>query len=97
MEQINKYSDVVRGKILIGNKCDLEDKRVVTKEQGEALAAQYNMTHVECSAKEGLNVNEAFVQLATIVVRKQGNASSQEVQNAVKVDNKKKEKKGGCC
>ena len=28
--------------ILVGNKCDLEDERVVSKEQGEELAQQFS-------------------------------------------------------
>lgn len=45
--------------ILVGNKCDLEDERVVGKEQGQNLARQWNnCAFLESSAKSKINVNE---------------------------------------
>uniref|UniRef100_A0A2K6FZW3 RAP1B, member of RAS oncogene family n=1 Tax=Propithecus coquereli TaxID=379532 RepID=A0A2K6FZW3_PROCO len=50
--------------ILVGNKCDLEDERVVGKEQGENLARQWNnCAFLESSAKSKINVNEIFYDL----------------------------------
>ncbi|KAJ7405684.1 hypothetical protein WISP_137834 [Willisornis vidua] len=46
--------------ILVGNKCDLEDERVVGKEQGQNLARQWNnCAFLESSAKSKINVNES--------------------------------------
>ncbi|KAH0515368.1 Ras-related protein Rap-1b [Microtus ochrogaster] len=48
--------------ILVGNKCDLEDERVVGKEQGQNLARQWNnCAFLESSAKSKINVNEVIV------------------------------------
>ncbi|KAG9333777.1 hypothetical protein JZ751_010220 [Albula glossodonta] len=48
--------------ILVGNKCDLEDERVVGKEQGQNLARQWNnCAFLESSAKSKINVNEPAV------------------------------------
>ena len=44
--------------ILVGNKCDLEDERVVGKDQGQNLARQFNCAFLETSAKSKINVNE---------------------------------------
>jgi len=44
--------------ILVGNKCDLEDERVVGKDQGQGLARQWNSAFLETSAKSKINVNE---------------------------------------
>uniref|UniRef100_A0AAV2LZP8 Ras-related protein Rap-1b n=1 Tax=Knipowitschia caucasica TaxID=637954 RepID=A0AAV2LZP8_KNICA len=50
--------------ILVGNKCDLEDERVVGKEQGQNLARQWsNCAFLETSAKSKINVNEIFYDL----------------------------------
>uniref|UniRef100_A0A4W4DMR4 Ras-related protein Rap-1b n=1 Tax=Electrophorus electricus TaxID=8005 RepID=A0A4W4DMR4_ELEEL len=47
--------------ILVGNKCDLEDERVVGKEQGQNLARQWNScAFLESSAKSKINVNESL-------------------------------------
>ncbi len=44
--------------ILVGNKCDLEDERVVGKDQGQNLARQFGCAFLETSAKAKVNVNE---------------------------------------
>jgi small GTP-binding protein len=36
--------------VLVGNKCDLENERVITKEQGNELARQWNARYIETSA-----------------------------------------------
>jgi Fe2+ transport system protein B len=54
-------------KILVGTKCDLESRREVTSEEGKGLAKEYNIPFIETSAKEGTNVEEAFLTIATAV------------------------------
>ncbi len=49
--------------ILVGNKCDLEDERVVSKDQGQHLARQFNCAFMEASAKVKINVPEIFYNL----------------------------------
>ena len=45
---------------LIGNKSDLEDQRVITKERGENLARENNMMFFETSALNGNGIENAF-------------------------------------
>nr|XP_005888417.1 PREDICTED: ras-related protein Rap-1b-like isoform X3 [Bos mutus] len=57
--------------ILVGSKCDLEDERVVGKEQGQNLARQWNnCAFLESSAKSKINVNEIFYDLVRQINRK---------------------------
>jgi GTPase SAR1 family protein len=44
--------------VLVGNKCDLEEERVVGKELGKSLATQFNCAFMETSAKAKINVND---------------------------------------
>lgn len=44
--------------VLVGNKCDLEEERVVGKELGKGLANQFNCAFMETSAKAKINVND---------------------------------------
>ena len=45
--------------LLIGNKCDLEEERQVTYEEGKELAKKYNIDFMEISNKKDINVQEA--------------------------------------
>ena len=44
--------------VLVGNKSDLEDERVVGRQLGQELARRWKCTFLETSAKNELNVNE---------------------------------------
>ena len=45
---------------LVGNKIDLEDKRVISTEEGEKYAKENNMKFFEVSAKRGKGIDELF-------------------------------------
>ena len=52
------YDDEDIIKILIGNKCDMDDKRIITERQGREFAAIYGFKYIETSAKENINIQE---------------------------------------
>ncbi|KXJ84075.1 hypothetical protein RP20_CCG020969 [Aedes albopictus] len=56
--------------VLVGNKCDLEDERVVGKELGKSLANQFNCAFMETSAKAKINVNDIFYDLVQQINKK---------------------------
>ena len=50
--------------VLVGNKCDLEDERVVGKDQGLNLARQFsNCAFMETSAKAKIGVNDVSISV----------------------------------
>lgn len=50
--------------VLVGNKSDLSDQRVIGQEQGQQLAARFgNCTFLESSAKTKTNVEQIFFDL----------------------------------
>lgn len=51
--------------MLIGNKCDWEEKRAVSTEQGQQLANELGIPFLEVSAKNNINVEKAFYNLAS--------------------------------
>ncbi|ORC88269.1 ras-related protein rab-2a [Trypanosoma theileri] len=53
--------------MLIGNKCDLEAKRQVSREEGEAFAKKNNLFFMETSAKTAQNIDDAFLKTATVI------------------------------
>lgn len=44
--------------MILGNKCDLTDSRVVSKERGQLLADEHSIKFMETSAKASINVEE---------------------------------------
>ena len=89
-------------KVLIGNKTDLEEKRVITYHQGKEFADNYGLKYIETSAKKNLNVNEAFATLGRelmlasedkrIVKQKQNKKIS-----VAKMEDLNIQKRRGCC
>jgi small GTP-binding protein len=55
--------------IMVGNKIDLEDQRIVAFEDGEKIAKKLGLTYIETSAKTGENINDAFRMLALQIVK----------------------------
>jgi GTPase SAR1 family protein len=49
---------------LVGNKCDLEEERVVSTQRGEDLACALGCNFSETSARKDVNVDHVFMGLA---------------------------------
>ncbi|XP_071671106.1 ras-related protein Rab-26 isoform X2 [Patagioenas fasciata] len=96
LTEIHEYAqqDVVL--MLLGNKVDSAQDRVVKREDGEKLAKEYGVPFMETSAKSGLNVDLAFTAIA-----KELKHRSMKLPNEPKFklhDYVKKEVRGsGCC
>ena len=54
--------------MLLGNKCDLSDSRVVSKERGQLLADEYGIKFMEISAKTGINVEEVAINFLHFII-----------------------------
>ena len=84
--------------ILLANKIDLQDRKI-SKEEGEALAKEFNCPYFETSAKTGENIDEAFLTLARIVKEKKEKEPTQDSQT-LKVTsdpNSNSSSKSQCC
>ena len=56
--------------ILVGNKIDLTDSRVVSTAEGEGIAKDLGLAYLETSAKTGENIEDAFRMLALQIIKK---------------------------
>nr|ACO10915.1 Ras-related protein Rab-3 [Caligus rogercresseyi] len=68
--QIKTYSWDNAQVILVGNKCDMEDERVISFERGKQLADSLGLEFFETSAKENINVRAVFERLVDIICDK---------------------------
>ncbi|KAI8147403.1 P-loop containing nucleoside triphosphate hydrolase protein [Fennellomyces sp. T-0311] len=67
--EINTYcssQDVV--KMIVGNKVDKDGSRVVSYQEGAALARKLKTLFIECSAKTKVGVKEAFEELVEKII-----------------------------
>jgi len=55
--------------IIVGNKCDLENERQVSRQDGAALARSFGCKYIETSAKSRINVDNAFYNIVRDIRR----------------------------
>lgn len=91
-------------KILVGNKCDMVNEKLVETARGQALADEYGIKFFETSAKSNINVVEAFTSIASDIKKRlmdnpaNAPAAAAKPGNTVGLSNKdNKQKEGGCC
>jgi len=70
LEDARQHSSSNMVIMLIGNKSDLEARRDVKKEEGEAFAREHGLIFMETSAKTAANVEEAFINTAKEIYQK---------------------------
>ena len=61
---MNKYNDKNACVVLVGNKCDLEDKREVSYAEAKEFADSMGFNFIETSAKTSNNIEETFNLMA---------------------------------
>jgi GTPase SAR1 family protein len=102
MKQIEQHASKDVAKVLVGNKCDKEDK-VVDTETGKQLADEYGLEFFETSAKTGHNIKELFEHIAHAIIKdkKKTPGSGGGTREGTVTINKKsqsgKSEKKGCC
>ena len=87
---------------LVGNKADLEDKRKITKEQGEKFKEEKDLDlFMETSAKTGFNAKNVLIEAAKLLYNNYNNYKDESEENHCNcykdLHKKEKEQKQGCC
>ncbi|VDM69798.1 unnamed protein product, partial [Strongylus vulgaris] len=68
LEDARQHSNSNMVIMLIGNKSDLEARREVKREEGEAFAREHGLVFMETSAKTAANVEEVGLVLGSICI-----------------------------
>ena len=73
LKDLKEYGESDPAYIVIGNKIDLKDSRIVSTERGRDLSEKISaIDFLETSAKYGDNVENAFIKLVTKVLNDKG-------------------------
>jgi Ras-related protein Rab-8A len=105
IRNIEQHASENVNKILIGNKCDLVDKKMIDTAKGKALADEYGIKFMETSAKNSVNVEESFITLAKDIKKRfidtaeqaPGGDNSIRLKSPAKDPKNVQPRKGGCC
>ncbi|KAJ9540243.1 hypothetical protein OSB04_026749 [Centaurea solstitialis] len=94
LTELREFGDRDMVIVLVGNKSDLVDLREVDTEDGKKLAELENLCFMETSAKENLNVEDAFVEMITKIYeiaagQKSLEANKKNEDNLVNLDGRK--------
>ncbi|CAN1345482.1 Ras-related protein RABD1, partial [Linum perenne] len=73
LNEIDRYANDTVCKLLVGNKCDLVENKVVDTQTAKALADELGIPFLETSAKDSINVEQAFLTMAAEIKKKMGN------------------------
>ncbi|KAJ3086118.1 GTP-binding protein, partial [Quaeritorhiza haematococci] len=100
IRNIEQHASEGVNKILVGNKCDMLEKKVISKEQGQALADEYGIKFLETSAKSNIGVEEAFFTLARDIKKRlidSQDPKKDQPGDPVTIGGPAGDKQAGCC
>ncbi|CAK7349424.1 unnamed protein product [Dovyalis caffra] len=78
LDELGTHCDTAVAKMLVGNKCDLDNIREVSRDEGKSLAEEESLFFMETSALDSTNVEAAF----EVVIREIYNNMSRKVLNS---------------
>ncbi len=70
LRNIQEHANEDVEKMILGNKCDMEDKRMISRERGETIACENGVRFLETSAKTNVNIERAFLELSESILDK---------------------------
>eukprot|EP00298_Acanthocystis_sp_HF-20_P028317 c7010_g1_i1.p1 GENE.c7010_g1_i1~~c7010_g1_i1.p1 ORF type:complete len:212 (+),score=66.07 c7010_g1_i1:28-636(+) len=83
--------------VVIGNKVDLDQRVVSQKRAISWCTGKGNIPYFETSAKDGINVEQAFQVVAKNAIKKDNDVDSYVPQPVIDVGKDEKASSGGCC
>ncbi|KAF6159676.1 hypothetical protein GIB67_029934 [Kingdonia uniflora] len=72
LSEIDRYANDSVCKLLVGNKCDLVENKVVDTQTAKTFAEEVGIPFLETSAKDSINVELAFLTMAGKIKKRMG-------------------------
>ena len=96
--EVRKHAGPNVVKLLVGNKCDLEAERKVPQKEGKEFADSHNMSFLETSAKQRINIDDSFMTLTKQIYDLLPESDKRDDNKAERLTaNRKKDESRGCC
>ncbi|KAJ3448044.1 ras and ef-hand domain-containing protein [Anaeramoeba flamelloides] len=95
--EVDKFSNSEFCKYLVGNKCDLQEKRRITYGMGEKLANELGIKFFESSAKSNKNIDAIFHSIAIDIDKNLQNKKNDKQEFKIKTKNNSQNDKKKCC
>ncbi|XP_014781233.1 ras-related protein Rab-1A [Octopus bimaculoides] len=100
LQEIDRYASETVNKLLVGNKCDQNPKKVVDYTTAKEYADSLGIPFLETSAKNATNVEQAFMTMAAEIKNRMGPVTSaSDNKSNVKINSSTpvKPSSGSCC
>ncbi|KAG6780137.1 hypothetical protein POTOM_012991 [Populus tomentosa] len=98
LNEIDRYANDSVCKLLVGNKCDLVENKVVDTQTAKAFADELGIPFLETSAKDSINVEQAFLTMAGEIKKKMSNQpTANNSTGTVQMKGQPIEQKNNCC
>ena len=98
MKQINENTKKIK-KVIVGNKSDLQNERIISREEAERMASTYHLKYYEISAKDNVGIDDLMNDLINeIIQEKEKNENNDDHQGNIELEvaNHQEEKKSYC-
>ncbi|KAF3000451.1 GTP-binding protein of the rab [Neopestalotiopsis sp. 37M] len=100
LQEIDRYATEGVNKLLVGNKSDMSDKKVVEYTVAKEFADSLGIPFLETSAKNASNVEQAFLTMARQIKERMGSQATTNTKPGVQVGpghSVSSSSSGGCC
>ena len=97
LTEVKKHAGANVVKLIVGNKCDLEQERIVSTQEGKDFADSLGVSFLETSAKQRTNIDEAFMTLTKQIYELLPETERRPADTLNAKNMQRKQEKNGCC
>ena len=94
---INDHAPSGVVKMLLGNNCDMENERCITRTRGEVFAREHGLLFMEVSAENNISIQRAFFEMNQHMLEKAERDPLVASAVSIKIAERKKQSKQSSC
>jgi Ras-related protein Rab-1A len=97
LSEVDRYANPNTSKLLVGNKADLIEEKVVAESDAQAFAERIGVSFLETSAKTATNVDTAFLTMAQELIKNKSQDTGKDNNQSIVTIKRNQKSGGGCC